>query len=525
MTLWNRRMASAAAFGSALAGLTGGPGSAGAAAAQGLDSPRTLDAALAALAARAYGVSIVTHGADPTGASPSDAALDAAIAAAFSGNGGLVYIPAGRFLFTQPHVLSQQRVHLFGAGQWATTLMYRPPGDGTTFLAFHSGASISNECSIRELAIFSDDTTHAKTAIKAVDTSALSIRNLRVSGTARSGRSICWGGGSTGSIALHMQGREASDVSNFYAYADRPLLLDRNPNMSGRLVIDSDHAHFSNLYLYATTYPCIEAVSGLNLTNATFDGYQAWVGGTHGFYWNDTATTTVSVNLRFENVRLEQGVDRNAYSFHIVRAATMAMLSFVNIRTDPLRRGWLLRKCDDVRFDSTVHEGSTLALDADASVRRISGSNTFWQAGSTSNLAGQRLAWSTPRNPSTGALPPNFVFNESASAHRNAEADVHQTSPSVTVPVNGTVELGVAGTAGFVTIDTHENVGAIYHLNGTANSVAKSLESAPGFFSTAKDTANQVNVYSEGGRYLLQNKRSVELRIRIGRPGGSFAPI
>ncbi|MBX3601718.1 MAG: hypothetical protein KF863_13920 [Rubrivivax sp.] len=525
MAFSNSRRTSAVALGSLLGATLSLPRHA---ASQGPGSPRSLEGAWAALAAQAYGTSIVSHGADPSGATPSDAALDAAVAAAPSssgGYGGLVYIPPGRYLFKLPHVISRQRVHVVGAGQWATTLVYRPSDDHTAFLTYSAGASISNECSLRDLTVFSDDATHTKTAIRAVDTSALSVRNVRVTGTVRSLRSLCWGGGRSGSIALHMLGREATDISNFYAYADRPILLDRNPNMSGRQAIDCDHAHFCNLYLYATQHPCIEAVSGLNLTNATFDGYQAWVGGTHGFYWADSASTSVSVNLRFANVRLEQGVDRGAYSFYIARSANMAMLSFLNIRNDPGRRGWFLRNCSDVRLESTVHEGPTLALDVDASVRRLSGTNTFWQAGTTASLGGQKMVWSTPKSFSTAALPPNFVLDEAAGPQLNAETEAHQTGPQLTVPVDGTIELGVSGTVGFLTIDTHENVGAIFHLNGTANTVSRGLESAAGLFSTTKDTPNSVNIYFEAGRYLLQNKRGSSLRLRIGRPGGSFTPL
>ncbi len=519
MTSWTRRNATVAAL-SALGSHPALSQSAGA-------PPRSLDAALAALAAREYGVSIVEHGADPEGKLPCDDALQAAIAAAAVGNGGLVYIPAGRYVFLRPHVISRQHLHIFGAGPWATTLIYRPTADDTAFLTFHAGVAISNECSLRELTIFSDDTTRNKTAIQAIDTSALSIRHVRVAGTARLGVSWLWGGGNKGSIALHLKGREATDVSDFYAYADRPLLIDRNPNMSGSLVIDIDHAHFYNLYLFATNHPCVEVTSGVNLTQVSFAGYQAWVGGTYGFYWKDTTTTQASVHLRFDNVRLEQGVDSKAYAFYIARNATLAMLSFSNIRDDPLRRGWFLRHCDDVRMESTVHEVATLALDVDASVRRLSGSNCFWQAGSSAQLEGQHLVWSTPKNPSTGALPPNFVFNEASSLTRNAESEVHHTSPTLTVAVNAILELGVSGTQGFVTVDTHENVGAIFHFNGTANSVSRSLESAPGLFSTVKDTANQVNVYWDAGsgRYLLQNKRSVTLRIKVGRNGGSFSAL
>ena len=479
---------------------------------------------LAQLAAQAYGINILAHGADASGRTPSDDALDAAVTAAAAGHGGLVYIPAGTFLFVRPHLFSRARLHVFGAGQWATTLLYRPGTDSTTFITFRNGTSVYNEGSLRELTIFSDDITRQKTAIEAIDTSALSLRNLRIAGLRKVDNSWVWGGGRDGSIALRLRGREATEVSDFYAYADRPIVVDKNPNVSPGNGIDSDHTHFHNLYLFAAGHPCVTLASGLNLTQMSFGGYQAWVGGTHGFHWVDTASQQVSAHLHFQNVRLEQGTDPQACSFFIQRAGKLALLSFSQIKNDVGRRGFYLRGCDDVRFEGVLHDGQNLALDVDASVRRVSAANCFWQTGSSARLDGQRMVWSTPKNPNNGALPPNFVLDEAVNAVRNAEADVQLTGPALTVSRGAELAIGVNGTLGFITIDTHENVGAIFHLGGTARTVSRSLESAPGFFSTAKGTPGQVNVYwdKDAERYMLQNLRAADLRFRLGRFGGSY---
>jgi hypothetical protein len=519
-----RRLVAKAALGTVAAGIGAVLQDTRAASTATSDATRNTDAALAQLAARAYGVDILRHGADAGGRMPSDDALDAAITEAASGQGGLVYIPAGTFLFTRPHVISRQRLHLFGAGQWATTLLYRPTTDYSSFITFRNGAAVYNEGSLRDLTIFSDDITRNKTAIEAVDTSALSIRQVRIAGMRQVGDSWVWGGGRDGSIALRLRGREATEVSDFYAYADRPIVIDKNPNVGSAHGIDSDHTHFHNLYLFANGHPCVLLASGLNLTQMSFGGYQAWVGGTHGFQWLDTGSQQISASLHFQNVRVEQGTDPAASSFYIQRTGKLAMLSFSQVKTDVARRGFYLRGCDDVRFDSVLHDGQNLALDIDASVRRVSAANCFWQTGSTASLAGQRLVWSTPKNPNNGALPPNFVLDEIGNSVRNAEADAQLTGSVQTVARTAELSIGVDGTLGFMTIDTHENVGAIFHLNGTARSVTRSLESAPGFFSATKDTPGQINVYWDkaSARYVLQNLRPVDLRLRLGRFGGSY---
>ncbi|MEW6428414.1 MAG: hypothetical protein AB1568_10305 [Thermodesulfobacteriota bacterium] len=56
------------------------------------------------------------------------------------------------------------------------------------------------------------------------------------------------------------------------------------------------------------THPIIEVASGTNLSNVTFDGYQAWVGGNGGFLWDSSTTPGGNaINLSFQNVRWETG--------------------------------------------------------------------------------------------------------------------------------------------------------------------------------------------------------------------------
>lgn len=482
---------------------------------------------MAQLAARAYGVDIVRHGADPSGKNASDDALDAAIAEASSNQGGLVYLPAGTFLFRRSHALVHQRLHFFGAGQWATMLLYRPTIDHSTFLSFRNGTAVYNEGSLRELAIYSDDTKLHKTAVELVDSSAFSIRGVRIGGARRVGDSWVWGGGKDGSTGLRLRGREATGVSDFYAYADRPIAIDKNPNVDSVHGIDSDHTHFHNLYLFAGGHPCIELASGLNLTQMSFGGYQAWVGGTHGFHWLDTGSRQVSTHLHFSNVRLEQGTDPQAYCFFIQRNHALAFLSFTHTHNDVARRGLFLRGCDDVRLDGVLHDGQNLALDIDASVRRVSATNCFWQTSSSARLLGQRMVWSTPKNPNNGALPPNFVLDEARNAVRNAEADVQYTGPALMLARQAVHAIGVHGTLGFITLDTHENVGAMFHLGGTSHVVSRTLESVPGFFSVEKDSPGRLNVYWDAATasYVVQNLRPVDLRLRLGRFGGSYSAI
>ena len=70
-------------------------------------------------------VSVVSEGADPTGAADSTSAFNAAITAA--GAGGTVWIPPGTYNIPG-HIIVQQRDRSTGAGMWYSTVTGTAPG-------------------------------------------------------------------------------------------------------------------------------------------------------------------------------------------------------------------------------------------------------------------------------------------------------------------------------------------------------------------------------------------------------------
>ena len=221
-----------------------------------------------------------------------------------------LYFPTGIYKVTSTITVSQNRVHLLGAGVYATQILFAPSSNSTCF-KFSAGASVLYQGSVRNMAFYSSDTTYTKTAIELIDTSTYLVEDIVVGGSLTANGSNFWGG--NGSIGLRVRGRETGCISRINIYADRPILISPNPNNS----ISIDHFDFMDTYLGANGNPCVEIESGVNLTHSKFIGYNAWVLGTYGLYWNDTTTTMCSYGLILSGVRTEQGTSANAWMVYI----------------------------------------------------------------------------------------------------------------------------------------------------------------------------------------------------------------
>jgi len=356
---------------------------------------RTLAAKLADI------VSVKDFGAKGDGTTDDTAAIQAAIDAV--GSQGTVHVPSGTYVVSSTIQITRDRVHLLGAGAWASTLLFAPAADGTCLRLGKTASAVLFQGSVKGLCFFSHDATHNKTAIELVDTSGYVLEDIVVGGTERVGRSMYWSGGA--STGIRCRGREACSVHRIYVYADIPIRISPNPNHS----ISIDHFHFSDCYLSANANPVVLIDSNVNLTQVTFDGYQPWVGGTHGLYWVDTETTRVSNGLALCNIRWEQGETISAYAIYIKHNYQLQGLRVRQTYGGIDRNSFYLRKVSDVLFDSIYHAGAKLvALDVDATVLRIKCICSFWQAGSIANMTGQAFISSSPKSPAGAPLPPNF---------------------------------------------------------------------------------------------------------------------
>ena len=344
-------------------------------------------------------VSVKDFGADPTGVSNSTTAIQAAIT--YAGiSGGLVIFPAGTYKVTSQITIQNDKVFIEGAGQGATYIDFEPTANAVCFLV-DKGSTVCYQGGICGISFYSNDTTYTKTAIKLVDTSGYIVKEC---GT----NYPHWLGNS--SIFLGIYGREAGSVSDIYAKTNRPLVIGPIPAPHSASGIGIDHFNFHNIYFIADSNPVVEMLTGLLLTQVSFTGFQAWVGGTYGLYWNDTTTATISNGLVLENIRFEQTSDATKHLVYIAHNTALQGLSIIGGQGGD-RNGFYLRKVLKVLFESFYYTSATLeALNADTTVDEISMVNCFWQAGSTSGLTGHDLVYSSPKNPNTGAFAPNAAY-------------------------------------------------------------------------------------------------------------------
>lgn len=455
-------------------------------------------------------VSVKDFGAVGDGTTDDTSAIQATITAA-SPNGKVVF-PAGIYKTTSQLLVSSDRVHLEGAGSYATKILFAPTANGTC-LKLSAGAAIMSQGSVRGIAFFSDDSTYTKTAIEMIDVDLYNFEDITIAGSvAGAASSYYWSGAS--SIGLRIRGRDLTGIKGITIFADRPIVISQNPNVP---TISIDHFHFSDCYFGANGNPLIEVETGVNLTHVTFDGYQAWVVGTTGFKWIDTTSTIISAHLKFENVRAEQGTDATAYLFDIQHNTALQSPVFNNCYGGSDRRGLRLRKCENVVVKQYFHAGTTEALNIDATVKRLELLECFWQATSTATVTGQRLLFGTPLNPNTAPLPGNAIYDESANAARTVTVDAAISGTVFTLANNATLALG-ANIGGTVSVVTSEGFGALFALHGSqavVDLITQAGTVVDSYFSKTAATASKVNLYYSGGQYTIENKRGSSINVKI----------
>jgi hypothetical protein len=445
-------------------------------------------------------VSVLDFGANTT---PGTTDMTAAIIAALAASDD-VTLPPGTYKVTSKITVGERK-RLRGSGRYGTIILFAPTANGTC-IEVSNGASIVDQGSVSDLAIRSDDSTYTKVALDVIDGNSQCVERITVGGSIVVSGSTYWSGAS--SIGLRVQGRQTFSARDIDIAADRPIVIATNPNDQ----ISADHFNFHNLYLIANANPVVELLTGVNLMQMSFTGYQAWVRGTAGLKWTDTTSTLVSNGLELSNVRWEQGTDATAYSVDISHNTGLQGLTIRRGYGGIDRRGVKLRKVEDVYLDGHYHGGATVALDVDATVKRITGSACFFQASSTATLTGQRYVRASPLNPNTGALPPDFFLDEAANSSRDEMHDGVISSTPFALANNGIAAIAGASSSVVLEVFAKNDSYGRFFLKGSAHTVQE-LSDPDAVFSVTATTGSSTNVYWSAGnnRYEIENKRGSSL--------------
>lgn len=458
---------------------------------------------------------VIDFGADPTGLADSTSAIQAAIDTGKDS----IYIPEGTYKVTSTITVSGSYVHVYGAGKGATTILFAPTANGICF-KFSDGATMMTGGSIKGLRFYSNDSTYAKTALNIIDVDDFSIEDIIISGSVNVGGTNFWTGG-TASTGIKIQGRDQTTVRKLDIAADLPINIADNPNNS----IDIDHFHFSDCYLLANANPIIKVESGVNLTNVTFDGYQAWNLGTDGFSWIDTTSTSNSYNLSFHNVRGEQGSSTSAYLFNIQQNSNLQNLSFDNIYLANDRNGFYLRNVQSLQLSNVFFDGSARKIiDIDATVDGMTIDDCLWNPTATATVSGQTMIWSSPKRTSTDALPPWGYYASTSNTYQQGfivGSAISEPQFSITT---GNVTLFAQEMCGFLTIINDLGQVGTFIISGV-NHTTTLVSDPSSAYSVTPAAANKTSVYWSAGNtaYEIDNETGSTRKYKIALLGSYVA--
>lgn len=262
--------------------------------------------------------------------------------------------------------------------------------------AMTSGTELFDD-GFMDMSVTSFNSTYTKTAIETIDTSVFNLRNVTVGPNG-----VLWTGGAAigpdtqaGSIALRTRGRENYLFELFATQADRSVVISANPNALNT-VEDCNECHFFNLYLGATGNnigPNVWIDDGVAISATVFDGFQAWVGGTYGVYYNNTLGTSASYSNSFSNVVWEQNTGTSGYAFYFNEnssGAQFQQLSINNATMQTTANGIYLVGCHfcDIR-DSTYLNATGTFITLTANDYNVSWESLQIASGATATLTGQ----------------------------------------------------------------------------------------------------------------------------------------
>lgn len=437
------------------------------------------------------------YGATGDGTTDDTAAFVAAIAAAGSQN--TVYAPKGTYKIVSELLFSSNRVRFIGDGENITIFDFAPTAAGS-FIRVSNGAALNVESVISGFSITSQDTTYKKVALDIWDVSEMQISDISIYGA-----NSYWRGAN--SVGLRTQGREFTTIRNMTIFADMPIQISDNPNNA----IDLDHFHFQDIYLggYAgSAKPLITVDTGLNITDMTWDGAQAWVGGAGGFYMDDTTASSSSYGWTFKNVRTEQMQSAASWAFYIKKNDAIYNLRLENVYTDPATKGLYLRKVYTTTLDNFSFSGGGVALDYDGTNWGLDGRGCYFGAASTIVISEQNLVHAGPKYPATAPLPSSFRYHNANLLTTQTEfTSAGLSHHIVSVANNATVELGYATMKGILLITNSAGQSAIFSLAGSGAATVEMLDPASKY-SITQTTASMTNIswVSLDARYELENK-------------------
>src|SRR5438132_2762274 len=344
-----------------------------------------------------YGLRVATLGGSVSfsvrdfGAVPSDglddtAAFQAAAAACTAVPGKcVVTTQCGTYLLTDTISITKSRVHFKGCGQQATIIDFEPTSGKPVFYIDGTLGTLAQD-SISGFGFTSTNITFKKTMVKTFNVEEVEINDV-ASADAQ------WKGAT--SVGIEVGLAQTPNVHDVLLAADLPLWITG---------VGLDHGHFWNIYTIAQNNPNILVDPAVQISSTTFDGYEAWVRGTAGFFWAGTNPTS-SLRLKIANVRWEQEQSATGYLIDIAPVGTaLGGLVVENVYGGLSGRGVHLRNASQVTLRDFAYIGSSVGLDIDSTVSDLQLFN-FNSGGGTVNTSGTRRTFGSGMLLNTQPIP------------------------------------------------------------------------------------------------------------------------
>lgn len=450
-------------------------------------------------------LSVKDFGAVGNGSTDDTAAIQAAINS-ISGGFTCIWFPPGTYKVTSTITISNDRIGLRGAGV-ASRIRFEPTADAVCIL-FDKGSTTTVQNFVKDIAFYSTDTSYNKTAIKLVDISSNVLDNVHTIYPH-------WYGGSTGSIFLNVCGRECSSFSNLNVAADKPLKFSPIPSPHVASGIGNDQMNFHNCYFIAGNYPVVTIDTGVLLTHVSFDGFQAWAGGTYGIYWNDTTSAATSLALSVKNVRWEQQVGTTGYFIYISNNYSLQTLLVENCYGAASTNFIYFRKVRYWTLKNTTYIGNQVGFDADSTCDFGSfDCALFNDAGTTINLSAKGVSGTYYVGGNSKNLIANSRNGSITTNIGNLSTGVSSLSPTaITIAAGATAAICTGPYSGMLLLSSSTALSAIFNIKGTFY-VSSLLAGDNTYFGTTSG-ASSINVYydSGSGNYVAQNSTGSSLSI------------
>lgn len=314
--------------------------------------------------------------------------------------------PSRRYRVVTPVVVNKFGVWIRGGG-FSTLVDFAPSSNNQSLFKWYDPANTTGIYygGLTHMRILSLDTTFTKTAADLVDIGDLDISHLTI------GVAGQWTNGAD-CVGLKTAGRQTTNYDNIRSFADKPILLAKNPNHA---TLATDHFNFSNCHLIAlAANPCITVDPDVVMPNLSFSGFQAWIGGTHGFYYNGNAAIGRGYNLKIGDVRREGNISASDYNIFIAAASGLVGVALENSSWDSNQNGLYARGCRTLSLREIYHPAVTakVAFDIDPTDKSVLIQNCGWESGSTKNIGALLTQYAYYVPSASATVPSNALYTE-----------------------------------------------------------------------------------------------------------------